>query len=344
MRDRQKMLAGFDSGDSETLSIPTEEPVSVAVPVSPPKVTPEEPISVAGKSVYVVDSHSLIYQVFHAMPEMTGPNGQPVGAIHGFIRDVLDLIETKKPDFLFCAFDASGVTFRNDVYDQYKANRSEMPDDLRPQIADIQRMLTALGVPTLSCPNYEADDILATIARQTESLGGTCVLVTGDKDCRQLITEHTRVYNIRKDEMFDAELLERDWGIRPDQVIDFQSLVGDSVDNVPGVAKCGPKTAVKWLAQYGTLDALVEKAGEVGGVVGENLRQALAFLPLGKKLVTIQTGPAGQTVNQVFIEEGCQIARELYLGIVLDRAAAKPVLMVSTEGGVEIENVAQRRI
>jgi DNA polymerase-1 len=285
---RQKMLAGFEADNPADSSAPTEEPVAIPVAVSPPKVTTAEPVSVAGKTVYVVDSHSLIYQVFHAMPEMTGPNGQPVGAIHGFIRDVLDLIEKKQPDFLFCAFDSPGLTFRNELYEEYKANRAEMPIDLRPQIADIQHMLTALGVPTLACPNYEADDILATIAHQTESLGGTCVLVTGDKDCRQLITDHTSVYNIRKDEMFDAEALEREWGVRPEQVIDFQSLVGDSVDNIPGVPLIGPKIAGELLRQFGTLENLLDHVDEVNGTKRrENLKAFREQALLSRNLVRL---------------------------------------------------------
>lgn len=241
--------------------------------------------------MYVIDAHSLIYQVFHAIPEMSSPTGQPVAAIYGFVRDVLDIIEKKQPDFLFCAFDAPGEhTFRHELFEPYKATRQEMPIDLRPQIGEIQRMLAALGIPTLVCPNYEADDILATLARQTESLGGTCVVVTGDKDCRQLITDQTYVYNIRKQEMFDAAALEAEWGIKPSQVIDFQTLVGDSVDNIPGVPLIGPKIAGELLRQYGTLENLFEHLDELAGNKRrENLRNFREQALVSRQLVCLSS-------------------------------------------------------
>jgi len=237
-----------------------------AVPARQPAVAPNTPLpSLAGKTVFVVDSHSLIYQVFHAMPNLTSPRGEPVGAVHGFIRDVLDILENKRPDYLFCAFDyPREITFRHKLYDDYKANRESMPEDLRPQIQSIHRLLQALGVPGLQIEGYEADDILATIARQTEEQGGECFLVTTDKDCRQLISDHVKMYNIRKqtdaERIYDAETLLRDWGIRPEQVVDYQSLVGDSVDNVPGVPLIGPKAARELLNKYSTLDAVLEHA------------------------------------------------------------------------------------
>ncbi len=220
----------------------------------------------AGQSVYVVDAHSLIYQVFHAMPDMSGPTGQPVGAVHGFLRDILELLNNNQPNFLFCAFDhPGGETFRNELFEDYKANREAMPADLRPQIENIQRLLRALGIPILVVENYEADDILATIAAATDQRGGRCCLVTGDKDCRQLITDRTTVFNIRKNEHYDADRLLADWGVRPDQVVDFQSLVGDNVDNVPGVPLIGPKIARELLEKYDTLDNVLAHADEISG-------------------------------------------------------------------------------
>lgn len=215
--------------------------------------------------VYVVDSHSLIYQVFHAVSEMSSPTGQPVGAVYGFIRDMLELLEKKKPDYLFCAFDFSGDTFRHKLYEPYKAKREEMPIDLRPQIDNIRRMLVALNIPVLELDQYEADDILATFARLCDEREWECYLVTGDKDCRQLISDHVSVYNIRKQETMDAAGLLEDWGIRPDQVVDFQALVGDAVDNVPGVPLIGPKIAKELIVQYGSLDEVLAHAHEVAG-------------------------------------------------------------------------------
>jgi DNA polymerase-1 len=218
-----------------------------------------------GKTVYVVDSHSLIYQVFHALPEMTGPSGQPVGAVQGFVRDLLDLIEVRGADYLICAFDEGEITFRNEIYDQYKIHRDPMPADLVLQMPVIRDFLDALGILSLSVPGFEADDILATVAKQVEAAGGRCLLVTSDKDCRQLISDRVQLYNIRKNEVFDAVALQAVWGIRPDQVVDFQALVGDPTDNIPGVALIGPKIAQELLSKYGTLDSVLDHAGEISG-------------------------------------------------------------------------------
>ena len=215
--------------------------------------------------MWVIDAHSLIHQVFHALPEMTSPRGEPVGAVFGFTRDLLYLLEEKRPDYLFAAFDLPGKTFRHAMYDQYKIQRAEMPEDLAPQIPAIRRVIAALGIPALCCESYEADDVLATVARRAEQLGGQCFLVTADKDCRQLITDRVKLFNIRKNEVFDRDRLQAEWGIAPEQVVDFQALVGDSVDNVPGVPLIGPKFARQLLEQYGTLEAVLDHAADVPG-------------------------------------------------------------------------------
>ena len=185
---------------------------------------------------------------------MTSPQGEPVNAVYGFTRDLLYLLEKKRPDFLFSAHDPPGPTFRHELFEPYKAQRGEMPDELRSQMPKIQEVLQRLGIPVISVPNFEADDVLATVARQAEALGGDCMVVTGDKDCRQLITDHVRIYNVRKDFFYDAAALNEEWGVRPDQVVDFQALVGDPVDNVPGVALIGPKVARELLEKYDTLE------------------------------------------------------------------------------------------
>jgi DNA polymerase-1 len=245
--------------------------------------------SLRGRTVWVVDAHSLIHQVFHALPEMTSPRGEPVAAVYGFTRDLLYLLEQKRPDFLFCAFDLPGKTFRHDVYDQYKIQRPEMPEDLVPQIASIREVIDALGVPAIACPSYEADDVMATIARVTEELGGRCMLVTADKDCRQLITEHVKLYNIRKNLVFDRETLKAEWGITPEQVVDFQALVGDPTDNVPGVPLIGPKLAQQLLEKYGTLENVLEHAGEVPGAKRrENLLKHGEEALLNRRLVRLE--------------------------------------------------------
>lgn len=283
-RSHQPTLAGFD--DAADLLPP---PVAAA-PQTADCQSPDETPKLAGKTVYVVDSHSLIYQDFHALPEMSGPSGQPVGAVLGFVRDLLDLIEVRSADFLICAFDESEVTFRNEIYDQYKRHREPMPPDLQLQIPVIRRFLGALGILTLSLPGYEADDILATIAKQVDAAGGRCLLVTSDKDCRQLITDRVQLYNIRKNEIFDAAALQKIWGIRPDQVVDFQALVGDPTDNIPGVALIGPKIAQELLTKYETLDAILNHASEISGAKRkENLLNGREIALKSRELARLRT-------------------------------------------------------
>ncbi len=280
----QRSLAGFDeslaAADDVARSASEADAAPAPVPPTQPLAAPvgEQPVlppveSLAGKTVYVVDAHSLIFQVFHAMPEMSSPTGQPTGAIHGFTRDMFDLLERRKPDFLFVAFDLSGPTFRHELSADYKANRVEMPADLGPQIPNIRRVLEAMGVPVVAVERFEADDVLATLARRVEELGGDCFLVTADKDCRQLITDHVKLFNPRKNQVFDAAALLADWGVRPDQVVDFQSLVGDPVDNVPGVPLIGPKSATQLLQQYDTLEGVYEHIEKLTGKKRENLIQ-----------------------------------------------------------------------
>ncbi len=237
--------------------------------------------------MYVIDAHSLIFQVFHALPDMTSPRGEHVNAVYGFVRDVLQILEQKQPDAIICALDPPGPTFRDQIFDQYKAGRGEMPEELVGQIPKIEQVLHALGIPVVSRPGFEADDVLATIARLCDEAGAQCFLVSGDKDCRQLITDHVAVYNIRKDEVFDAEALAADWGIRPEQVVDFQALVGDKVDNVPGVPTIGPKTAQTWLEKYGTLDNLLAHATEIPGAKGQKLVEGRESALLSRELARL---------------------------------------------------------
>jgi DNA polymerase-1 len=261
----QPTLAGFDEPADEIAS-PQEADTAARNPAGPAETcSPPGPLDLTGKTVYLVDSHSLIYQVFHALPEMSGPSGQPVAAVQGFVRDCLDLIEVRKADYLICAFDHGEKTFRNEIYEEYKAHRDEMPLDLQLQIPVIKRFLAALGILTLGIDGYEADDILATVARQVDAAGGRCLLVTSDKDCRQLITDRVLLYNIRKNEVFDATALQAKWGILPDQVVDFQAIVGDTTDNIPGIRGIGEKGAAELLAKFGTLDNLLANADQVAG-------------------------------------------------------------------------------
>lgn len=242
----------------------------------------------SGSTVYVVDAHSLIFQVFHAIPEMTSPRGEPVNAVFGFTKDLLKLIEEKRPDALICAFDPPGDTFRHDLYPVYKGERGEMPEELRSQFPMIESVVEALGVPIVSVPRFEADDVLATVSRLCDEAKVRCRLVTGDKDCRQLITAHVAVYNIRKDHVYDAVALESDWGIRPEQVVDFQALVGDKVDNVPGVPLIGPKIARELLEQFGDLKGVLDNAEQVKGAKRkQNLMEGREMALLSQQLVRL---------------------------------------------------------
>ena len=297
-RSRQQSLPGVgpDDGPSSPPEPPpdptAEKPTGRAAdpPLNPkaPAAQPPPVESLEGWDVYVVDAHSLIFQVFHALPEMTSSQGEQVGAVYGFTRDILYLLEEKRPDCLLCAFDLPGPTFRHEIYKEYKADRGEMPEELAPQFPKIRRILEALGVPVLESEGYEADDVLATVARKCDQLGGRCLLVSGDKDCRQLITDRVSVYNLRKDEIYDAESLADDWGVRPDQVVDFQALMGDSVDNVPGVALIGPKIARELLETYNTLDAVLDHASEVKGAKRrQNLIEGREVALMSRELVRL---------------------------------------------------------
>ncbi|MGQ9576175.1 MAG: DNA polymerase I [Thermoguttaceae bacterium] len=288
-RPRQQSLFDRKEGLPEPAAPGLQEPPGLGVPAIAAQDEPS-PESLEGQTVYVIDAHSLIHQLFHAMPEMTSPLGEPVGAVFGFARDLFSLLESKRPDYLFCAFDLPGKTFRHELFEQYKGQRPEMDADLIPQIEAIHQILRALGIPAVGCESYEADDVMATIARIVDERGGECFLVTGDKDCRQLITDRVKLYNMRKDVVFDREALKNDWGIAPEQVVDFQALVGDPTDNVPGVPLIGPKLARQLLEKYGTLEGVFEHIEEIQGQKRkQNLVQGRQQALLSRELVRLKT-------------------------------------------------------
>ena len=236
----------------------------------------------------LVDAHSLIFQVYYAIKSrMSSSSGMPTNALFGFTRDMFYLRDLK-PDYLVCAFDVSEKTFRNDLASDYKANRDPMPNDLALQIPLIHQILDALSIPILSHSNYEADDVMATVARASAEQEICVWLCTTDKDCRQLIDDHVLLYNLRKKmEIGRAELME-DWGVTPEQVVDLQTLVGDPVDNVPGVPGIGLKTAAKLLQEYGTLENLLANIDKISGTKRrENLKSSLTQIALSRKLVTL---------------------------------------------------------
>ncbi len=242
------------------------------------------------KTIYIIDTFSLFFQVFHAIPSMTGPAGQPTNAVFGFTRDLLQILKQKKPDYLLCAMDSEGPGVRADWYEEYKANRSEMPEEMVPQIPMLTEIIEGFRIPFVGYPGWEADDVIATITRQAEAAGMDVVLVSSDKDLRQLLSDHVRMYNCRKGEFFDSQKLKETWSIRPDQVIDFQSLVGDSVDNIPGVPLVGPKKAAALIEQFGDLDNVLANAEKAPGKkLRENLVNFADQARISRKLVTLRT-------------------------------------------------------
>jgi DNA polymerase-1 len=241
-------------------------------------------------SLILVDAHALVYQFFHAIPAMSAPDGRPTNAIFGFTRDLMYMRDELKPAYLLCAFDRPEPTFRSDLYPDYKAHRQPPPDDLCAQIEPIHQVIEAMNLPVLTAHRYEADDVMATVAVAGRDRGLDVFLCTTDKDCRQLIDNRVRIYNLRKRLIYDREALLADWGVKPEQVVDFQTLVGDSVDNVPGVPGVGPKTAAKFLQEYGTLDNLLANIDKLKkGKTVDNLRAFAEKAELSRKLVRLET-------------------------------------------------------
>ena len=242
-------------------------------------------------TLLLVDGSSYLYRAFHAMPDLRNARNEPTGAIYGVLNMLRRLdSDFKAQDIAYkaCVFDAKGKTFRDDWYPEYKANRPSMPDDLRLQIEPIHAGIAALGWPILMVDGVEADDVIGTLAQQAAAQGIDVVISTGDKDLAQLVTPQVKLVNTMSNETLDEAGVLAKFGVPPQRIVDYLTLVGDAVDNVPGVAKVGPKTAVKWLTQYGSLDGVMAAAADIGGAVGENLRTALDFLPLGRKLVTVR--------------------------------------------------------
>ncbi len=240
------------------------------------------------QTLLLVDGSSYLYRAFHGLPDLRNQQGEPTGAIYGVINMLRKLRSDYSPDYLACVMDAKGKTFRDDWYPEYKANRTAMPDDLKLQIEPLLETIRALGWPLLMVDGVEADDVIGTLANHAETRGAKTVISTGDKDLTQLVTPHVTLINTMSNETLDEAGVLAKFGVEPARIVDYLTLVGDSVDNVPGVEKVGPKTAVKWLSQYGTLDNVVTHAEQVSGVVGENLRKALDWLPQARRLLTVK--------------------------------------------------------
>ncbi len=246
------------------------------------------------KTLLLVDGSSYLYRAFHAMPDLRNSLNEPTGAIQGVLNMLRRLHKDYPSDYSACVFDAKGKTFRDDIYPEYKANRASMPDELRAQIEPLHEAIKAMGWPLIMESGVEADDVIGALAKQAEREGVRVIISTGDKDISQLVNEHITVVNTmrdafrRVDDVLDIAGVEKKFGIPPRLIIDYLVLIGDTSDNVPGVEKVGPKTAVKWLQEYGSLDNIVANADKIGGVVGENLRKALPWLPTARELITIR--------------------------------------------------------
>ncbi len=245
------------------------------------------------KTLLLVDGSSYLYRAFHAMPDLRAVPGDPASAATGAIRGMVNMMQSLRKevrcDYAACVFDAKGPTFRDAIYPQYKAQRSPMPDDLRSQIAPIHEVVRLLGWTVLDVPGVEADDVIGTLAVIAAGQGIEVIVSSGDKDLAQLVNEHITIIDTMNGKRRDLAGVQAEFGVPARLMVDYQILVGDTVDNVPGVDKVGPKTAAKWLQEYGSLDAVVANAGNIKGAVGENLRKALDWLPTGRQLLTIKT-------------------------------------------------------
>ena len=239
-------------------------------------------------SVILIDGSSYVYRAYHALPPLTTSSGHPTGAVRGVTTMVMRILEDHPNSPIGMIFDAKGDTFRHEMYEEYKANRPPMPDDLRPQIQPIYDIVEALGIKIFVVDNVEADDVIGTLAKEAEEKGIPTVISTGDKDLAQLVTKNIKLVNTMTNEVLDQKGVEKKFGVLPDQIIDYLALVGDTSDNIPGVNKVGPKTAVNWLSKYGTVESIIEKSDEISGKVGEYLREGIEQLKLSQQLTTIK--------------------------------------------------------
>jgi len=240
------------------------------------------------KTLLLVDGSSYLYRAFHAMPDLRNRQNEPTGAIQGVLNMLRRLHKEYPADYSACIFDAKGKTFRDDIYPEYKANRASMPDDLRAQVAPLHEAIKAMGWPLIVEEGVEADDVIGALAKQAEREGVRVIISTGDKDIAQLVNDHVTIVNTMSNEVLDIAGVTNKFGLPPERIVDYLILIGDTSDNVPGVEKVGPKTAVKWLTQYGTLENIIANADNITGVVGENLRKALPWLPTARELITIR--------------------------------------------------------
>ncbi|NEX18599.1 MAG: DNA polymerase I [Halochromatium sp.] len=239
-------------------------------------------------ALVLVDASGYLFRAYHALPKLTNSKGEATGALIGVLNMLRKLIDETSPTYIGVVFDAPGPTFRDTLYSEYKAHRPPMPDELREQLDPLKAIIRAMGLPLIEIPEVEADDVIGTLASRAAAEGLRTLISTGDKDMAQLVDERITLVNTMTDSLLDPEGVRAKFGVPPERIIDYLSLMGDSADNIPGVPKCGPKTAVKWIEQYGDLDGVIDHADAIKGKVGENLRAALDQLPLSRKLTTIK--------------------------------------------------------
>ncbi len=293
------------------------------------------------KTLLLIDGSNYLYRAFHGLPDLRTGQGEPTGAIKGF-ANMLQMIKSMiKPDLAAVVFDAPGQTFRSDIYAEYKANRPPMPEDLRVQVGPIHEMINAQGWPLLIVPGIEADDVIGTLAVRARDQGMKVFIATGDKDMSQLVNDEVVVVNTMTKVVLDREGVKEKFGVRPDQIVDYLTLMGDAVDNVPGIYKCGPKTAAKWINDYDTLENLIEHAGEIKGKAGEYLRDGLDFLPTAKTLVTIKTDAdwsswlEGDVESLEFLAEDNAFLTQFYERWEMQQSKRKAKAKVAEEKKVE---------
>jgi len=291
----------------------------------------------------LVDGSSYLFRAFHALPPLTSSKGQPTGAIYGVINMLKKLVDEYQPEYMAVVFDAKGKTFRNDLYKEYKAHRPPMPDDLRTQIEPIHQIVDALGYPRIVVPNVEADDVIGTLARQAADQGHDVLISTGDKDLAQLVTDKISLINTMNNHLSTPDSVLEKFGVPAEQIIDYLALIGDSADNIPGVPKVGPKTAVKWLTQYKSMDNIISHADEFKGKVGEYLRDSLEQLPLSYQLATIvcdvelEQSPEQLSLAEPDIENLQDLYSEYELKTWLAEIRGQPGDTPGTAGAASIE-------
>ena len=240
------------------------------------------------EKLLLVDGSSYLYRAFHALPDLRSSDGRPTGAIFGVLNMLQKLIKSERPNYLSVIFDTPVKTFRHEIFPEYKANRQKTPDDLIAQIEPLHQAIINLGLPLLAVDGVEADDVIGTLAVEADRRKVKTLIATGDKDMAQLVTENIHLIDTMKDHRMGPKEVEEKFGIAPDRFIDYLTLAGDTSDNIPGVEKVGPKTAIKWISEYGSLDGVIQNADQIKGKVGENLVSALGQLDLFKTLVTIK--------------------------------------------------------